>query len=83
MLQLGSCERERLGEKLPSANGAVSKNVANRLTAAVRQYAQPMGSDGGVTSDGHFVAFQNPLARRDIYRFLDDLAKGMAPTVAP
>jgi len=34
-------------------------------------------------ADGHFAAFQNPLARRDVYRFLDDLAKGMAPTIAP
>jgi hypothetical protein len=63
--------------------GPLNKNVNGRLTAAVRQYAQPMGADGGVTADGHFVAYFNPLAQRDVYHFLDDLAKGTAPTVAP
>jgi hypothetical protein len=42
------------------------------------------GPDGGVVLyDGHFVAFHNPTAQHDIYRFFDDLAKGLAPTVAP
>jgi hypothetical protein len=63
--------------------GALTKNVGGRLTAAVRQYAQPTGIDGGVTYDGHFVAYHNPLAQRDVFHFLDDLAKGMAPTIAP
>jgi len=63
--------------------GPLTKNVGGRLTAAVRQYAQPTGADGGATYDGHFVAYHNPLAQRDIARFLDDLAKGMAPTIAP
>jgi hypothetical protein len=51
-------------------------NVGMRLTAVVREY-QPMGYDG------HFVAYHNTTAQHDIYRFLDDLAKGIAPTVAP
>ena len=32
--------------------GALTKNVGGRLTAAVRQYAQPMGADGGLNSTG-------------------------------
>jgi hypothetical protein len=67
----------------PETAGPLTKNVGGRLTAAVRQYAQPTGADGGATYDGHFVAYHSPLAQRDIARFLDDLAKGMAPTVAP
>jgi hypothetical protein len=59
------------------AAGALTKNVGGRLTAVVRQYAQPMGFDG------HFAAYHNPLAQHDVYRFLDEIAKGMAPTVAP
>jgi hypothetical protein len=57
--------------------GPISKNVGGRLTAVIRQYAQVPGSDG------HFVAYKNTLAQRDIYRFLDDAAKGLAPTIAP
>jgi hypothetical protein len=60
--------------------------AAKRLTGVVRQFAQTgmPGPDGGVILyDGHFVAFHNPTAQHDVYRFLDDLAKGLAPTVAP
>jgi hypothetical protein len=63
--------------------GALSKNVAGRLTAVIRQYAQPTDMDAEPTYDGHFVAYHNALAQRDIYHFLGDIAKGMAPTVAP
>jgi hypothetical protein len=65
------------------ANGVVTKNIGGRLTAAVRQYAQATDADAGITYDGHFVAYHNPLAQHDIARFLDDIAKGMAPTVGP
>jgi hypothetical protein len=76
------------------SNAALTKNMprnAPRLTGVVRQYAPALASgeggvaDGGATPayDGHFVAFKNPTAQRDVYRFLDDLAKGLAPTVAP
>ncbi|HEX9296538.1 MAG TPA: hypothetical protein VF881_11905, partial [Polyangiaceae bacterium] len=64
-------------QQLPEKSGSISANVGGRLTAVVRQYAPPAGIDG------HFVAYQNPTARRDVVRFLDDLAKGIAPTVAP
>jgi hypothetical protein len=63
--------------------GPLSKNVAGRLTAVIRQYAQPTDMAGKPTYDGHFVAYHNPLAQRDVYHFLGDIAKGMAPTVAP
>jgi hypothetical protein len=69
--------------QIANSGGVVTKNVGGRLTAAVRQYAQPMDADGGVTFDGHFVAYHNPLAQHDVYRFLDDVAKGMIPTVGP
>jgi hypothetical protein len=65
------------------ATASLSKNIGGRLTAAFRQYAQPGAGDAGTLYDGHFVAYHNPTAQHDIYRFLDDLAKGQAPTVAP
>ena len=59
-------------------NAAISKNRSGmRLTGVVRQYAPRSGDDGGLAYDGHFVAFNNPTAKRDVYRFLDDLAKGL------
>ena len=58
-------------------------NVANLFTAAVRQYAQPADADAQPTYDGHFVAYHNPLAQHDIYRFLDDIANRRVPTVGP
>jgi hypothetical protein len=63
--------------------GAVSKNVGGLFTAAVRQYAQPADADAQPTYDGHFVAFHNPLAQHDVYRFFDDIANRKAPTVGP
>lgn len=46
------------------------------ITAVVREYA----SDGSY--DGHFVAFQNPDARRDVDHFLADAQRGgVAPKV--
>src|SRR5258706_10974841 len=60
------------------AAGAITKNAnGHTLTAVVRQYAKP------TDYDGHFVAYHNPLAQHDLYRFLDEVAKGMAPTVGP
>jgi hypothetical protein len=64
-------------KEMKESGGALTKNVGGRLTAVVRQYAQPTGFDG------HFVAYHNPTAQHDVYRFLDDLAKGLAPTVTP
>jgi len=66
------------------SQAALTKNSGGRLTAVVRQYAPPAAGDGGAVSyDGHFVAFHNATAQRDVNRFLNDLAKGLAPTVAP
>jgi len=45
-----------------------------KVTAAVRQYAP----DG---YDGHFVAFQNDLARNDVVKFLSRVARGEVPKV--
>jgi len=61
----------------PETAGPITKNAGGRLTAVVRQYAQVPGFDG------HFVAYKNTLAQHDLYRFLDDAAKGLAPTLAP
>jgi hypothetical protein len=75
-----------LGGENPAALTKNSTSSGKRLTAVVRQYAQTgvAGPDGGVVLyDGHFVAYRNPTAQHDVYRFLDDLAKGLAPTVAP
>ena len=62
---------------LNDAVGPLQANLYGRLTGVVRQYAKPDGADG------HFVAFKNPLAQHDIYRFVGEASQGLAPTVAP
>lgn len=48
-----------------------------KFTLAMRRYAPASGKDG------HFVAFDDPLAQADVARFLSDLAAGKVPAVGP
>ena len=47
------------------------------ITAVVRQYAPD------ATYDGHFVAYDNPVAGADVDRFLLGVLTGVVPVVGP
>jgi hypothetical protein len=74
---------DQAGQSTVSANtGAMSK----RVTSAIRQYEPPftqaMPTDPKVYQyDGHFVAFQDPTAKRDVVRFFGRAQRGEAPVV--
>lgn len=63
---------------LTPSNAPVSENVTvddQSVTAVVRQYTPPAGSDG------HFVVFDVPAANQDVVSFLSSLANGVSPSV--
>jgi hypothetical protein len=47
-----------------------------KITAFVREFL-PSGYDG------HFVAFDNPDAEKDVSTFLADVVSGAVPTIVP
>ena len=61
---------------LPTASAPLSGNLSGgMLTAGVRQYETPDGSDG------HFVAFDVSEANADVVRFLSQAVSGMTPQI--
>lgn len=72
----------------PTPLMSVAGNVTmpRRVTSALRQYEPPFTQASATAPkvygyDGHFVVFQDPVAKGDVARFFGRAVRGEAPTV--